>query len=296
MLATLGVGIRGAPACADEVRDEQHDADECEAEAEREDDDAPEDPEDDQRKRRAEPAHSASVPAAVPSKLLRRPRAGAAAAQHYDRAVVEDPKRLVERGYDAMADRFAEWQRGVTGSSRLDRLDELLALLPERPDVLELGCGAGVRSTRILAERGNLTGVDISAEQIRRARERVPEATFLHADFTDLDLEPASVDAVVAFYVFNHVPQEELGPLLGRVAVWLRPGGYLLASFPTSDNPGWRGDFLGVEMFFAGFAPETNTRLVAEAGLSVVRDDRETMVEPDYGEGTWQWLLARKPD
>jgi cyclopropane fatty-acyl-phospholipid synthase-like methyltransferase len=209
--------------------------------------------------------------------------------------VTDDPKRVIEHGYDAMADRFAEWQKQITGSTRLERLEELLALLPGRRDVLELGCGAGVRSTRLLAERGRLTGIDISGEQIRRARERVPGATFVQADFTELQLDPASFDAVVAFYVFNHVPQDELGPLVGRIESWLRAGGFLLASFPTNDNPGWRGEWLGAEMFFAGFAPGTNRRLVEEAGLTVVRDERETMVEPDYGEGTWQWLLAEKP-
>ena len=160
--------------------------------------------------------------------------------------------------------------------------------------MLELGSGAGVRSTRLLAARGRLTGVDISGEQVRRARERVPDASFVRADFTELQFDPGSFDAVVSLYVFNHVPQDALGPLLGRIESWLRPGGYLLASFPTNDNPGWRGEWLGAEMFFAGFAPETNRRLVEEAGLAVVRDERETMVEPDYVEGTWQWLLAQK--
>lgn len=203
-------------------------------------------------------------------------------------------KRIIAKGYDTMADRFGEWQKGITGSTRLEKLDELLALLPAEPDVLELGCGAGVRSTSILAERGRLTGVDISAEQVRRARERVPDATFVCADFTELDLEPESFDAVVAFYVLNHVPQEEVAPLLGRIAAWLRPGGHFLTTFGASDNPGWRGEWLGVEMFFAGFAPETNRRLVEEAGLEVLRDEIETIVEPDQGEARLQWLLARR--
>lgn len=209
--------------------------------------------------------------------------------------VRDDVRRIVEDGYDAMADRFAEWQREIGGSRRVEWVEGLLALLPERPDVLELGSGAGVRSTRMLAERGTLVGVDVSGEQVRRARERVPEAKFLHADFSELELADGSFDAVVALYVLNHVPQHALAPLLANVARWLRAGGYLLAVFPTRDNPGFRGEWLGVEMFFAGFGRETNRRLVEAAGLDVVSDETETLVEPGYGEATWQWLLGRKP-
>jgi ubiquinone/menaquinone biosynthesis C-methylase UbiE len=129
------------------------------------------------------------------------------------------PQDIVARGYDIGADRFAAWQRQIKGSTRLERLEELLGLLRERPDVLELGCGGGVRSTRLLAGRGQLLGIDISSEQVSRARRRVPNARFVHADITQVELEPSSFDAVVAFYVLNHVPWEELGQLLARTAV-----------------------------------------------------------------------------
>lgn len=206
----------------------------------------------------------------------------------------DDPKRIVERGYDAIADRFAAWQSRIADDTRLAYLADLLELLPERPDVLELGIGAGVQSSCILVERGRLTGIDISREQLRRAEERLPGANLIHADFTAVDLKPASFDAVVSFYVLNNVPQDDLGPLLARVTRWLRPAGWFLASFPSSENPGWRGDWLGTEMFFAGFRPETNRRLAEEAGLEVMRDELETMVEPE-GEVRWQWLLAQRP-
>ncbi len=208
----------------------------------------------------------------------------------------DDVKRIVETGYDAAADRFAEWQRGVEGSTRLQRTEGLLSMLPESPAVLELGVGAGVRSTRLLADRGALTGVDLSSEQLRRARERIPQATFLHADVTELDFPDASFDAVVAFHVFNHLPREELAPLSDRIARWLRPGGYFLASFSTSDESGWLREWLGVEMFFAGLPPEANRGLVEAAGLVVLGDDIETTIEPEVGEVRFQWLLARRPE
>jgi predicted TPR repeat methyltransferase len=209
--------------------------------------------------------------------------------------VREDVKRLIETGYDAMADRFAAWQKEIQGSTRLERVEDLLGRLPAHPDILELGVGAGVRSSRLLAERGRLTGVDLSAEQLRRARDRIPQATLVHADFTELDLEPESFDAVVAVYVLNHVPREELGPLALRVAQWLRPGGHFLASFGSSDLEGWTGEWLGVEMFFAGFPPEANRRLVEAAGLEILGDEIEVSLEPE-GEARFQWLLARRPE
>jgi predicted TPR repeat methyltransferase len=209
--------------------------------------------------------------------------------------VREDVKRLIETGYDAMADRFAAWQKEIQGSTRLARVEDLLGRLPAHPDILELGVGAGVRSSRMLAERGRLTGVDLSAEQLRRARDRIPEATLVHADFTELDLEPESFDAVVAVYVLNHVPRGELGPLALRVASWLRPGGHFLASFGSSDLEGWTGEWLGVEMFFAGFPPQENRRLVEVAGLEILGDEIEVSLEPE-GEARFQWLLARRPE
>jgi cyclopropane fatty-acyl-phospholipid synthase-like methyltransferase len=159
--------------------------------------------------------------------------------------------------------------------------------------VLELGVGGGVHSSRLLAERGLLTGIDLSREQLRRARERLPGATLIHGDFTAVELPLASFDAVVSLYVLNNLPREELRPLLQRVAAWLRRGGWFLASFPSSDNPGWCGEWLGTEMYFAGYDPETNRRITEEAGLEVVRDKLEVMIEPE-GEIRWHWLLARR--
>jgi SAM-dependent methyltransferase len=136
--------------------------------------------------------------------------------------VTERPQDVVARGYDAGADRFAAWKAAIRGMTAPERARQLLGLLPKNPDILELACGAGTEETRLLAERGRLLGVDISAEQVRRARECVPSAEFLRGDLTTVDFEPASFDAVVSFYAFNHVPREELGPLLARIAGWLR--------------------------------------------------------------------------
>src|SRR5262245_30575553 len=147
-------------------------------------------------------------------------------------------KRIVADGYDEIAQRYLAWSALRPSPERMRSLGQLLDLLPGGAEVLELGCGAGVPVTHALAERGRVTGVDISAEQIALAERYVPDATFIHADMTTLDFAPGSFDAVVAFYTLTHVPRAEHSGLLERIATWLRPGGLLFATLGASDSPG----------------------------------------------------------
>jgi SAM-dependent methyltransferase len=206
---------------------------------------------------------------------------------------VSDPRtKLVADGYDAMADTWEEWAGRIPDDPRHDWLEQLLAVLPPDARVVELGCGNGTRETRELASRTRLTGVDLSEEQLRRARKRVPEAEFVNDDLTTIDFDAGSLDAVASFYVFNHVPRELLAPLLGRIHSWLASPGWLLAAFGTGDEAGWFGDFLGAPSFFSSFTPAVNTQLVRDAGFAVERDEVVSITEPE-GPQQFQWILAR---
>jgi cyclopropane fatty-acyl-phospholipid synthase-like methyltransferase len=201
--------------------------------------------------------------------------------------------QLVADGYDAIGDTFAEWRTRIVGDPRHEWEDELGARLDDGARVLELGCGSGSAETRRLAQRFAVTGVDISPLQVERARAAIPEAEFLCADFTDVELPAGSCDAVASFYAFNHVPRELLAPLLGRIYGWLAAGGWLLTAFGASDLEGWTGEWLGAPTFFASYPPEVNSHLVREAGFSIERDELVVFEEPE-GEAAFQWVLARR--
>ena len=201
--------------------------------------------------------------------------------------------RLVGAGYDAMVDTWESWTSQITDDPRAEWCDELLARLPEGARVVELGCGGGTPETKLLAERFRLTGIDLSEAQLERARTRVPSAEYIRADFTELELEPGSADAVAAFYSFNHVPRDLLAPLYGRIHSWLVPGGLFLTALGTSDTDNWTGDFLGAPNYFSSFPPEVNSRMVREAGFELLRDELVTIQEPEGG-ATFQWILARR--
>ncbi|HEV8459981.1 MAG TPA: class I SAM-dependent methyltransferase [Gaiellaceae bacterium] len=201
----------------------------------------------------------------------------------------DERTRIVGAGYDAMADTWAEWSAQITDEPRGIWLNKLLDLLPGG-DVLELGCGDGTRETGVLASRYRTTGVDLSVEQLRRARERVPDATFVHADVTEVSFAAQSFDAVCAFYVLSHVPRELLPALFARVRAWLRPGGYFLATLGASDVENWHGEWLGVPMYFSGHVPDRNRELLADFAL--FDDEVVTIAEPE-GEVSFHWILAR---
>jgi cyclopropane fatty-acyl-phospholipid synthase-like methyltransferase len=174
-------------------------------------------------------------------------------------------------------------------------MEILLTALPEGAKVLELGCGSGNLTTRRLAERFVVTGVDISARQIELAQQHVPSARFIHADMTTLDLPTASFDAVASFYTISHVPREEHRTLLRAVDRWLRPGGMFVATMGAGPSEGEvEEDWLGAPMYFSHYDAETNRQLVQEAGMQIERASVE-MTDEDGEQVPFLWIVARKP-
>jgi ubiquinone/menaquinone biosynthesis C-methylase UbiE len=206
-----------------------------------------------------------------------------------------DPRGIVAAGYDAIAERYYAWSDARPSATRLRWLAVALERIPPGTDVLDLGCGAGVPMTRALAADRRVMGVDISARQIELARAAVPEATFIHADMTALDIRAASLDAVVAFYSLTHVPRLDLPDLLASVRRWLRPGGVLIASMGAQDSPdSVEPDWLGVPMFFSHHGVKKNRAIVRRAGFDLEEAVVETEPE-DRHDALFLWVIARRP-
>jgi SAM-dependent methyltransferase len=184
--------------------------------------------------------------------------------------------------------------RRASSASRRRWLAKALELVPAGADVLDLGCGGGVPMTQALAAGRQVTGVDISARQIELARAAVPEATFVHADMTGLHFDPASFDAVVAFYSLTHVPRADLPELLASVRRWLRPGGVLIATMGAQDGPdAVEQDWLGAPMFFSHHGAKKNRALVRRSGFELEEAVVEEEPEDRHG-ALFLWVVARR--
>ena len=89
--------------------------------------------------------------------------------------------------------------------------------LPERPDILEIGCGAASSRRRRSPGSAGSRASTSRAAQIDRARKALPAAELIHGDVTTATFAASSFDAVVALYTLTHVPAADLPALLGRV-------------------------------------------------------------------------------
>jgi ubiquinone/menaquinone biosynthesis C-methylase UbiE len=205
-----------------------------------------------------------------------------------------DPrKRLVAEAYDQIADRYQRWAAKIEGDPRDRLIAALVAELPAHARVLDLGCGSGIPSTKVLADRFEVVGVDISAAQITRARVNVPNATFIVGDLAAVDFPGGSFDAVTAFFSLNHVPREEHAGLIARVQRWLVPGGLFLAALGLNDEADWTGDWLGVPMYFSSHDPDTTRGMLIKASFELLVDEVVEMREPE-GPESFLWVLARR--
>lgn len=108
--------------------------------------------------------------------------------------------------------------------------------------ILELGCGAGAFLS-LANRRGHtdVTGLDLSPEQVRLAQARCPGATVLQQSLHAF-LSGASqrFDLIVALDVFEHLSKDELLEALSLSARALKPGGRLVVQMPNGDSP-WLG-------------------------------------------------------
>jgi len=207
--------------------------------------------------------------------------------------IVEHDGEVIARGYDQVADAYEALESAGAPWPRLKRVQAFAAGLPARSRILDIGCGNGVPATRELALRHQVTGVDMSGEQIARAASNVPGATFICGDARMVDLPVATFDAIVALYLVDNVPSDEYPALFRRLRDLLTPQGRLLLSAEPGDDPWQPYTWLGVPMFINTIPTEALVRLIEEAGLSVVSADVESQMEGgrpiDYA-----WIVAEK--
>ncbi len=113
-------------------------------------------------------------------------------------------------------DQFAESQEKPGINSRhLNILDKVKAAgLNANHSILEIGCGIGVVSQLLATQvkQGNVLAVDISLENIKKARALWKDHANLKfevSDMTDFTMEGKTFDFFVFPYILEHIPEDQ---------------------------------------------------------------------------------------
>ena len=190
----------------------------------------------------------------------------------------------VRRAWDDVAATYAD-RRDPTGPDAA-LIDDLLADLPDDPEVLDVGCGDGARTLANLP--AGSVGLDVSRRGLDLASERVPDARLVHGEMSALPFGADRFDAVTAYHAVFHVERERHPEVYAEFARSLRPGGRLLMTLSGGRFETVRRGWMGGRMFFSAPGRDRTLAQLREAGFT----DLETTTATDPLGSATEFVVA----
>jgi SAM-dependent methyltransferase len=134
--------------------------------------------------------------------------------------------------------------------------------------VLDVGCGSGAVSSALFRRGYALVGVDTAEVLVRKAHERVPDATFVVGAVAQLDASLEPFDAIGFFDMLEHL--DDPVALLRQALAHARPGALVIATVPAFQSLYSAIDALSGHK--RRYEPGELARLFGAAGLTHVRE------------------------
>jgi len=123
-----------------------------------------------------------------------------------------------------------------------DQIQRLFPWIPHGP-VLDLGAGEGTWS-QILSHYGfEVTGLESDPHRAEAFQQNLPKLTLLQKDLREVDLGNEAWASIFCLNLFPFLPQSEHAQELKRIAKALVPGGVLVFSSFSSEDPGANHSF-----------------------------------------------------
>lgn len=187
------------------------------------------------------------------------------------------------------------------GSSLIETID-----IREGMTCLDLGCGTGSLTAKLKEAGLEVTGMDDSIDQIRKARQDYPDIDFIQGNACDFTLEQP-VDVVFSNAVFHWIEKNRQRDLLRCVYQALKPGGQFVFEFGGKGNNALIHGSLqrafarhGREYEFPFYFPTIGeyTSLMESVGFEVrsaLLFDRKTKLTSPNGLYDWIRMFVKKP-
>jgi glycosyltransferase involved in cell wall biosynthesis/SAM-dependent methyltransferase len=207
-------------------------------------------------------------------------------------AGVADPELYESGTYEAGTTRLSPLVEGLRRGFERQKLSFLHRALPPPARIVEAGAGQGRFVAAAQAVGYDAGGFEPSQRGVEVAAEN--GIALQRAGFEDAEIDPGSVDGLVAWHVLEHL--DDPHPALERIAVWLRPGGVLLLGVPNiaSVQAAIGGDrwlHLDLPRHRHHFTPAGLRTLLDRHGLAVEREHHVLLEHNAFG--MWQAWVDR---
>jgi SAM-dependent methyltransferase len=123
--------------------------------------------------------------------------------------------------------------------AKADLLRELIArrLGPEKPAMLDVGCGVGSFHPLLRGMIGSLSGIDVSPASIAQARADNHDVDYRAFDGRTFPFGDAGFDLATAICVLHHVAPAEWAHFMNEMRRVVRPGGLICIIEHNPLNP-----------------------------------------------------------
>ena len=182
----------------------------------------------------------------------------------------------------------------VGGEARFRQLALQGIPITDQTPVLDLCCGSGQTTAFLVQRSQQVTGLDASPLSIERARQNVPEATYVEGFAERMPFEAASFEVVHTSAALHEMTPPNLRQIVQETYRVLKPGGYFLVTdFHQPTNPLMMP---GLALFFWLFETETAWQLLRTDLVQLLEEVGFAPVQQTlYAGGSLQVIQARKP-
>lgn len=187
-------------------------------------------------------------------------------------------------------DKIAQWwhDQHVESSYGVSQFERAVGFAACGGKALDVGCGAGGRFVRILQSRGfSVTGLDVSKEMVKLARNNHPEHKFMHQDICSWETED-KFDFIIAWDSIIHLPFVMQKPVVSKLCQLLAKGGILIYTFGNVEGEHtdqWHND----TFYYSSIGINKNMQLLVNNGLSVLHLELDQYPEKHV------YTIAAKP-
>jgi trans-aconitate methyltransferase len=189
--------------------------------------------------------------------------------------------------YDKIAD---DWLKDHQSDDWwVEGTDTFISLLEPNALVLDVGCGAGVKSRYLIEQGLRVVGIDFSERFIEIATEEVPEGKFLVMDMRDLSSLSQTYAAVFAQASLLHIPKKEALATLSGLVEKLQPQGLLYVAVkgiregaPDEEIKQEHDYGYPYERFFSYYSMDELRSYFEELGLRVVYENAHKTGKTDW--------------